>query len=127
MERRMRGLDVDVDVVACLELEKKVEATPMKRFPPPWSASSFRTPRIRVQTVGSARGEEEMEYWRRRSWGSMWRKSAKLISAEGYSSRRSRTLIRLEVISALKASSEVASSSFLAVSSCVTAMIFLRF
>ena len=57
----------------------------------------------------------------------MERYSAKVTSAEGQSSSRSRTLIRLEVISSQKVLPNSDSNFFLAVSSRVTAMIIFRF
>ena len=57
----------------------------------------------------------------------MERNSAKVTSAEGWSSSRSRTLIRLEWISFLIASPDSDSNFFLVVSSRVTAMIIFRF
>ena len=56
---------------------------------------------MRVQVVGSARGDEEMEYWRRRSWGSMERKVEKGMFRSGNCSRRSSGLTRLSLISGL--------------------------
>ena len=64
-------------------LDRKLEATPTKRLPLPWRASWSRRPRVRLQSVGSARGEDEIEYCLSRSWGSIDRKSAKVTSAEG--------------------------------------------
>ena len=74
---------------------------------------------VRVQDPGSARGEDEIEYWRRRSCGSIARNAPKGISIFENRSSRSSGLTRFPLISALKASSPSRSSSALADASVV--------
>ncbi len=69
---------------------------------------------VRVQVPGSARGEDEIEYWRRRSCGSIARNALKRISIFGNRSSRSKGLTLLSLISALKLSPFSRSSSSLA-------------
>lgn len=68
---------------------------------------------MRVQDPTSARGEDEIEYWRSRSCGSIVRNAPKGMSAFGDRSSRSNGLTRFAVISALNASPFSRSSSAL--------------
>ena len=79
-----------------------MDATPRKRFEPAALEGVSRTDQVRVAMVGSARGVEEMEYWRMRIGGSIARKSPRGSAAEGYSSRRSKGERRLMAISLSK-------------------------
>ena len=63
------------------------------------------TLQVRVQDPGSASGEDEIEYWRRRSWESIARNALNGISVFGNCSNRSRGLTFFSLISAVKASS----------------------
>lgn len=85
------------------------------------------TLQVRVQQPGSARGEDEIEYWRRRSCGSMARNAPKGVSVSGNRSSRSNGLTRLSLISASKASSFSRPSSDLSESSVVNLSIASMF
>ena len=82
---------------------------------------------VRVQDPGSARGEDEIEYWRRRSCGSIVRNAPKGISAFGNRSRKSSGLTRFLLISAMKASPLSRSSSAFAEASVVNLRIASMF
>lgn len=73
--------------------------TPRNRFESPTLAGVSRTDQVTVAVVGSARGDDEIEYWRMRIGGSIARKSPKGKAADRYSSRRSSGEQRLFAIS----------------------------
>lgn len=60
---------------------------------------------VRVQQPGSARGEDEIEYWRSRNCGSIVRNVPKGMSVFGNRSSKSSGLTRLSLTSGSKASS----------------------
>ena len=82
---------------------------------------------VRVQDPGSASGEDEIEYCRRRSCGSIVRNALKGMSVSGNRSSRSSGLTRLSFISALKASPLNRSNSALADSLVVNLLIASMF
>lgn len=80
-----------------------------------------------MQLVGSASGEDEIEYWRTRRGGSMRRNSSNDMAFLGNRSRRARQLTCLAVISVASDSEARRSSSFLSFSSWAYLAIVLIF